>query len=130
MKKVMNFILWLFLGLPMHILCSPIRWYQDILGVPQRLNRFLNFGRTVIGGYSGKLRVGTTHQNKDIIFEGEFNTINDSFQCNLKSCLNKYLGRMRVYDYRVDEEGYLHIKVFTNPELIKKYNETKSEATK
>ena len=124
MKKVLNVLMWI-VFFPVYLLLSPLSYIYIATDKRIRLGHFLSFGRDVIGGYSGKLRVGTTHKKEDIIFETDgYNTMLDNFQCGKESQLNKYLLEMKVYDFRIDEEGYLHIKVFTNEKLLKKCNDT------
>ena len=49
----------LFLLLPFFVIFSPILWYRTAYGHNKRLYYFLTFGREFIGGYGGKLKIGT-----------------------------------------------------------------------
>ena len=122
MKKILNIIL-IIISLPMFILLSPYIWFRFFTSQNINLFRFLTYGRTLIGGYHGKLKIGTNINN--VIYETEnfdiegkpFNWIDDENR-NITQLL-----KMRVYCYWV-ENDYLFIKVFRNDKLIKKHNET------
>jgi len=119
MKNILNIVVWLLL-LPFYVLISPYLWYRELRGFDIRLNRFLTYGRVLIGGYHGKLKIGTTINN--VIYQTENFDINgkifdwrDSDNKNIN-----YLLKMRVYNYWV-EDDYLFIKVFKNDKLIEKH---------
>ncbi|MDA3807964.1 MAG: hypothetical protein PF440_08655 [Thiomicrorhabdus sp.] len=122
MKKiygVLNVFMWV-LVLPLFILYSPIRWYRYIRGYEKRLYYFLTFGRALIGGYHGKLKVGTRKDN--VIYEtDDFDTWGNTFKQKDNEGRNiKTLLKMKVYDYWL-EDDYLFVKVFRNDKLLSKF---------
>ena len=130
MKRILNVIGWIVLFPLYWVFVAPYNYYCMLRGYRKKLSLFLDFGRVCIGGYSGKLRIGTTHANKDLLFESVkegYNTIDDGFQMYEENRLSKYLLKMKVYDYQIDEDGYLHIKVFRNDKLIKKFKDIKEK---
>ena len=106
--------------LPLFILASPYTWYRSMRGFTEQLSIFLNFGREVIGGFRGKIKIGINPEN--ILYENdEYNllTLNGESRKKLK-----YLLKMRVYCfYTIDD--YLFVKVFHNKKLIEKFNKGK-----
>lgn len=119
MKALLNIVLWLIL-LPFYVLISPYLWYRFLKGYDVRLSRFLTYGRDIIGGYRGKLKIGTNIHN--IIYETEdFDIFGNVFKWvdNNNKNIN-YLLKMRVYKYWI-ENDYLFIKVFKNEKLIDKH---------
>ena len=130
LKELLNIVAWV-LCFPIYVLLSPYRYYKGIRGFDDRLYYFVTFGREIIGGLSGKVRIGTN--SKHVIYQSEkfelwrtksFRWLfHDSEGRNISS-----LMKMRVYNFWVDEDGYLFIKVFTNKKLIEKHiNECKHE---
>lgn len=120
MKKIVN-LLFCILYLPITILLSPIIWYRFIRGYTERLSIFLTFGRPVIGGFSGKLKVGTKLSN--VIYQSDnFDIWGNPFNYtdNEKRKL-KHLLKMRVYNFWL-EDDYLFVKVYHNDKLIEKFN--------
>jgi len=119
LKQFFNLISWVLI-LPLFILMSPYVWYRTMRGFGERLSIFLNFGREVIGGFRGKIKIGTNPE--DILYENDnYNilTLNHEPRKQLR-----HLLKMRVYCfYTVDD--YLFIKVFYNDKLIKKFKENK-----
>ena len=129
-RGFINIVLWI-LCFPIYVLLSPYRYYKGVRGFDDRLYYFAIFGREVIGGLSGKVRVGT-HKGSILYQTDTFEVwrtksfrwfFRDSQKRNIASLL-----KMRVYNFWVDEDGYLFIKVFTNKKLIEKHiNECKHE---
>ena len=119
MRKLCNLIGWVLI-LPLFILASPYTWYRSMRGFTEQLSIFLNFGREVIGGFRGKIKIGINPEN--ILYENdEYNllTLNGESRKKLK-----YLLKMRVYCfYTIDD--YLFVKVFHNKKLIEKFNKGK-----
>ena len=86
-----------------------------------RLFNFLTLGRSLIGGYDGKIKIGTKKGN--IIYQSEnfgFNGMIGKWIDDDGRNITKLL-KLRVYNYWVDEDGYLFVKVFNNPTLIDKH---------
>ena len=125
LKELLNIVMWI-LYLPFYVLQAPYRYYKLFRGFYDRLFYFVIFGREIIGGLSGKVRIGTN--SKSIIYQSEkfelwrtksFRWLfHDSEGRNISS-----LMKMRVYNFWVDDDGYLFIKVFTNKKLIEKHTQ-------
>ena len=123
MKKtvyiILNFLSWV-ATLPFVFILSPYIWYKAMTGKELQLKYLLTFGRSGIGGYDGKLKVGTNKNN--IIYE----TDDCDLFWKLGVCVDgkemniKYLLKMKVYNYWI-EDDYLFVKVFKNDKLIKKH---------
>lgn len=118
MKKFFETALWiilLILFFPIYMLFTPALYISEFaLDHGRKVKKLLLFGRTVIGGYRGKLRIGTTSEH--MIYQTE--TFGDLFGKNQP---NKYLMAMRVCNYRVDKDGYLFIKVSSDDRLLDKH---------
>jgi len=123
MKKtlysVFNLLSWITI-LPVVFILSPYIWYKALKEYELRLKYLLTFGRLGIGGYSGKLKVGTNKNN--VIYETENcdtfwknGIVVDDKEFNIT-----HLMKMKVYNYWI-ENGYLFVKVFKNDNLIKKH---------
>lgn len=108
-KNILNFILFIIL-LPIIII--------RIFLMNGRVDWFLAYGRAIIGGYDGKLKIGTNSNN--VIYENNnFNGFNTEDK-NTPEEMPIALRRMNVYNYWIDDDGYLFIKVFYNEKKLKK----------
>lgn len=119
--KIFNTLVWIAM-LPFVFILSPYMWYKTFTGKELQLFYLLSFGRTTIGGYTGKLKVGTNMNN--VIYETNdcdlfwrFGSFVDGGEKNIK-----YLLKMKVYNYWI-EDDYLFVKVFKNDKLIKKHQD-------
>jgi len=126
MKKILNLMAWV-LVFPIYVALTPIIYYRFISNYEIRLVRLLTFGREVIGGYDGKLRIGTNrgdvmYQTENFDISGRIGKWHDNYDNNITVLL-----KMKVYNYWIDEDGYLFIKVYNNERLIRLFNETKKE---